>query len=61
MYMGTCIPASHSSTDGNLVYELSAVTASVAILAEILLRSPRKLFVFTIKKYIDRIEVSKNK
>ena len=33
---------------------------SVAVLAEISLRSPRKLFIFIIKKYIYRIEVSKN-
>ena len=32
---------------------------SVAVLAEIPLRSPRKLFIFIIKKYIYRIKVSK--
>ena len=35
------------------------VRISVAVLAEILLRSPRKLFIFTIKKNIFRIKVSK--
>ena len=34
-------------------------TSSVAVLAEISLRSPRKIFVYIIKKYIDRIKVSK--
>ena len=34
---------------------------SVAVLPEISLRSPRKLFIFTIKNYIYRIKVSKNK
>ena len=34
---------------------------SVAVLAEISLRSPRKLFIFTIKKNIQRIKVSKKK
>ena len=34
---------------------------SVAVLAEISLRSPRKLFIFIINKYICRIKVSKNK
>ena len=33
--------------------------SSVAVLAEILLRSPRKLFIFIIKKYISRVKVSK--
>ena len=37
----------------------SVVTTSVAVSAEISLRSPRKLFIFTIKKYIYRIKVSK--
>ena len=32
---------------------------SVAVLAEISLRSPRKSFIFIIKKYIYRIKVSK--
>ena len=32
---------------------------SVAVLAEILLRSPRKIVIFIIKKYVLRIEVSK--
>ena len=35
--------------------------SSVAVSAEISLRSPRKLFIFIIKRYIYRIEVSKNK
>ena len=35
--------------------------ASVDVLAEISLRSPRTLFIFIIKKYIYRIKVSKNK
>ena len=33
---------------------------SAAVLAEILLRSPRKLFIFIIKKHIYTIKVSKN-
>ena len=37
------------------------VRGSVAVLAEILLRSPRKLVIFIIKKYIYSIKVSKNK
>ena len=37
--------------DGNL--------SSVAVLSKIPLRSPRKLFIFVIKKYIYRIKVSK--
>ena len=37
------------------------IVSSVAVLAEILLRSPRKLFIFIIKKIICRIELSKNK
>ena len=37
-----------------------ALLPSVAVLAEISLRSPRKLFVFIIKKIIYRIKVSKN-
>ena len=36
-------------------------TDSVAVLAEISLRSPRKIFIFTIKKYIYRIKVSGEK
>ena len=32
---------------------------SVAVLAVILLRSPRKLFIFVINKYIDRVRTSK--
>ena len=35
--------------------------SSVAVLAEILLRSPQKIFIFIIKKYVYRIKVSKNK
>ena len=34
---------------------------SVAVLAEISIRSPRKLFIFNIKKYIFRIKVSRKK
>ena len=41
--------------------QAQGVSSSVAVLAEILLRSPRKVFVFTIKKCIYRIKVSKNK
>ena len=37
------------------------VLASVAVLAEILVRSPRKLFTFVINKYTYRIKVSKEK
>ena len=37
----------------------SAPPTSVAVLAEILLRSPRKFFIFIIKIYIYRIKVSK--
>ena len=39
----------------------SRTSTSVAVLAEMSLRSPRKLVIFIIKKYIYRIEVSKNK
>ena len=42
------------------MYSLS-VDSSVAVLAEILLRSPWKFFIFTIKICIYRIKVSKNK
>ena len=35
------------------------VISSVAVLAEILLRSPWKIFIFIIKKYVYRIKVSK--
>ena len=35
------------------------IYTSVAVLAEIPLKSPRKLFIFIIKKYIYRIKVSK--
>ena len=35
--------------------------ASVAVLAEILLRSPQKLFIFIIKKNVCWVKVSKNK
>ena len=38
---------------------VNRVGGSVAVLAEILLRSPRKLFIFIIKKYNYRIKVSK--
>ena len=37
------------------------VQTSVAVLAEMSLSSPRKLFIFIIKKCIYRIKVSKNK
>ena len=37
------------------------VSGSVAVLAEISLRSPRKIFILTIKSYIYRIKVSKNR
>ena len=37
------------------------VMRSVAVLAEISLKPPRKIFIFIIKKYIYRIKVSKNK
>ena len=43
----------HAGRHGLLVH-------SVAVLAEIPLRSPRKLFIFIIKKIIYRIKVSKN-
>ena len=36
------------------------VNASVAVLAEILLRTPRKLFIFIIRKYIYRMKVSRD-
>ena len=36
-----------------------ALTTSAAVLAEISLKSPRKIFVFIIKKFIYRIKVSK--
>ena len=37
------------------------VESSVAVLAEITLRSPQKIFILIIKKYIYRIKVKKNK
>ena len=37
------------------------VTSSVAVLAEILLESPQKLFIFIIKKIICWLKVSQNK
>ena len=40
---------------------ISAIIAiSVAVLADISLRLPRKLFIFIIKNILDRIKVSKN-
>ena len=57
---GTDISAKKEALDENrLGAEL--VLGSVAFLAEIAFRSPRKLFIFIIKTYIYRIEVSKNK
>ena len=38
---------------------VSWVQSSVAVLAEISLKSPRKLFIFVIKKHIYRIKISK--
>ena len=39
--------------------DLTEVTASVAVLAEISLRSPSKLFIFIIKKIVYWIKVSR--
>ena len=50
-----CVPLAH-----HLILRLQSWT-SVAVLAEISLRSPRKLFIFIIKKIIYRIKISKNK
>ena len=41
------------------VFECLSVIRSVTVLAETSLRSPRKLFIFIIKKYIYRMKVSK--
>ena len=44
------------------VYQAKGNTAiSVADLAKILLRSPQKMFIFVIEKYIYRMKESKNK
>ena len=43
----------------SFVYHIVGVTNGVAVLAEISLKSPRKLFIFIIKKNIYRIKVSK--
>ena len=51
----------YSTALGLLLMSWIKVENRVAILAEILLRSPRKLFIFLIKKYIYRIKVSNNK
>ena len=40
---------------------LLRIPVSAAVLAEMPLKSPRKLFILIIKKYIHRIKVSKNK
>ena len=40
---------------------VDAVVFSVAVLAEIPLRSPQKIFILILKKNIYRIKVSKNK
>ena len=45
----------------NCVLLLLKNLSSVAVLAEISLSSPRKLFIFTIKKYFYWIKVSKKK
>ena len=42
------------------VLDTLIVFISVAVLAEISLRSPRKLFILMINKYFYRIKVSKN-
>ena len=44
---------------GKLKSLVAVAATSVAVLAEISLRSPRKLFIFIIKKIIYRIKVSK--
>ena len=41
--------------------QLAMLVCSFAVIAEISLKSPRKIFIFIIKKYIDQIKVSKNK
>ena len=54
----------HKNTTGHgslrLQRGMNAVTCSVAVLAEISLRSPRKIFICITKKIIYRIKVSKN-
>ena len=37
----------------------TSIRSSVAVLAEISFRSPRKIIIFIIQKYINRIKVSK--
>ena len=41
-----------------LTEAMASTVTSVAVFAEILLRSPRNLFIFIIKKYVYRIKVS---
>ena len=41
-------------------FDTKTLGTSVTVLAEISPRSPRKLFIFIIKVYIYRIQVSKN-
>ena len=43
------------------VHNIKLLVTSVAVLAEIPLRSPQKIFVFIIKKYICWVKESKNK
>ena len=50
-----------ASGNGNDNTDSQVVLGSVAVLAEIPLRSPQKLFIFIIKKIICWVNVSKNK
>ena len=51
------LPATVFNSDTVLIHVL---LTSVAVLAEISLRLPRKVFTFIIKKYVYSIKVSKN-
>ena len=54
----TCRPLRYQHRALSLFFLVSHQT-SVAVLAEMSLRSPRKSFIFIIKKYICRVKVSK--
>ena len=49
----------YACTDTCTKWQMLSLIFSVAVLAEIPLRSPRKLFIFIIKIYIYRMKVSK--
>ena len=53
-------PVSNSSGN-SLDAQSTQATLSVAVLAEISLRPPQKVLIFIVKKYVNRIKVSKNK